>query len=186
VWKVAAVMARHKIHHALPSLRCPHCRGQARDLFYHSTYETRDGRRKLWQCALMWNMFESLACQRFANVPTIVNKVNNIYRRGLLRHEDFIPYLKYFQSRYLTGGHTNDRFEDLRFRRNDKKELVRSVLKGELDGVNNIVSALLLIVYRLRNNLFHGEKNPYKLNFQEYNFKVANQILAKFLNLLKR
>ncbi len=43
-------MARHKIHVAPPSLRCPHCRGQARDLFYHSSYKTRDGTRKLWRC----------------------------------------------------------------------------------------------------------------------------------------
>lgn len=48
--KVSAVMARHRIHYPPPSLRCPHCRGQARDLFYHSTYQTRDGPRLLWQC----------------------------------------------------------------------------------------------------------------------------------------
>jgi len=50
VWKVSAVMARRRIHFAPPSLRCPHCGGQARDLFYHSTYCTRDGPRRLWQC----------------------------------------------------------------------------------------------------------------------------------------
>jgi len=50
VWKVSAVMARRRIHFAPPSLRCPHCGGQARDLFYHSTYRTRDGPRRLWQC----------------------------------------------------------------------------------------------------------------------------------------
>jgi hypothetical protein len=44
-------MARHRTHFAPPSLRCPHCEGQARGLFYHSTYRTRDGPRRLWQCA---------------------------------------------------------------------------------------------------------------------------------------
>ena len=44
-------MARHRIHYPPPSLRCPRCRGQSRDLFYHSTYLTRDGPRTLWQCA---------------------------------------------------------------------------------------------------------------------------------------
>lgn len=43
-------MARHRIHYPPPSLRCPRCRGQSRDLFYHSTYRTRDGPRRLWQC----------------------------------------------------------------------------------------------------------------------------------------
>jgi len=50
VWKVSAVMARHRIHYPPPSLRCPHCGGQARGLLYHSTYRTRDGPRRLWQC----------------------------------------------------------------------------------------------------------------------------------------
>jgi phage FluMu protein Com len=44
-------MARHRIHYPPPSLRCSHCGGQSRDIFYHSTYRTRDGPRRLWQCA---------------------------------------------------------------------------------------------------------------------------------------
>lgn len=43
-------MPRHKTRHPPPSLRCPHCGGQSRDLFYHSTYRTRDGPRRLWRC----------------------------------------------------------------------------------------------------------------------------------------
>ena len=43
MWKVSAVMARHRIHYPPSSLSCPHCGGQARALFYHSTYLTRDG-----------------------------------------------------------------------------------------------------------------------------------------------
>jgi phage FluMu protein Com len=50
VRRVSAVMARHRIHYPPPSLRCPHCGGQARHLFYHSTYRTRDGPRRLWRC----------------------------------------------------------------------------------------------------------------------------------------
>jgi transposase-like protein len=43
-------MPRHQTRHPPPSLRCPHCGGQTRDLFYHSTYRTRDGPRTLWRC----------------------------------------------------------------------------------------------------------------------------------------
>jgi phage FluMu protein Com len=50
VRKVSAAMPRHKTRHPPPSLRCPHCGGQSRDLFYHSTYRTRDGPRHLWRC----------------------------------------------------------------------------------------------------------------------------------------
>jgi transposase-like protein len=70
VWTVAAVMARHRIHHAPPSLRCPHCRGQARDLFYHSTYLTRDGPRLLWQCHLCGRCLSERRGTAFFNLKT--------------------------------------------------------------------------------------------------------------------
>ena len=63
-------MARHRIHHAPPSLRCPHCRGQARDLFYHSTYQTRDGPRTLWQCSLCGRCLSERRGTAFFNLKT--------------------------------------------------------------------------------------------------------------------
>jgi hypothetical protein len=70
VWTVSAAMPRHKIHHASPSLRCPHCRGQARHLFYHSSYRTRDGRRKLWQCSLCGQCLSERRATAFFNLKT--------------------------------------------------------------------------------------------------------------------
>lgn len=70
MWTVAAVMARHKIHYAPPSLRCPHCRGQAPDLFYHSTYWTRDGPRQLWQCSLCGRCLSERRGTAFFNLKT--------------------------------------------------------------------------------------------------------------------
>src|SRR2546423_11612196 len=63
-------MARHKLHHAPPSLRCPHCRGQARHLFYHSTYQTRDGPRLLWQCRLCRRCLSERRGTAFFNLKT--------------------------------------------------------------------------------------------------------------------
>src|SRR4051812_10403391 len=68
-------MARHRIHHAPPSLRCPHCRGQARDLFYHSTYLTRDGPRLLWQCRLCRRCLSERRGTAFFNLKTAESEV---------------------------------------------------------------------------------------------------------------
>jgi hypothetical protein len=95
--------------------------------------------------ALIWNLFELRACSKFATVASIAYKVNEVYSRGLLRLHDFTPYSDYYQNRYLIDGQVNGTFDRLNFRRNDKKELVESVLKRELDDVNNIVLALLLL-----------------------------------------
>lgn len=139
---------------------------------------------KVLYFSLMWNTFETLACDKFARIPTIERKVNDIHSLKKLIYQDFAPYLTYFSERYFVNGDFNQRFENLRVP-DDRKELVKGVLSGELTDINNIVLALLIIVYRLRNNLFHGEKSVYKLRYQDENFSVANQLLAVFLNLLK-
>jgi transposase-like protein len=63
-------MARHRIHYPPPSLRCPHCGGQARDLFYHSTYRTRDGPRLLWRCRLCGRCLSERRGTAFFNLKT--------------------------------------------------------------------------------------------------------------------
>lgn len=68
-------MARHRIHYAPPSLRCPHCRGPARDLFYHSTYRTRDGPRRLWRCSLCGRCLSERRGTAFFNLKTAESEV---------------------------------------------------------------------------------------------------------------
>ena len=63
-------MARHKIHLAPPSLRCPQCRGQARHLFYHSLYQTRDGPRLLWRCGQCGKCLSERRGTAFFNLKT--------------------------------------------------------------------------------------------------------------------
>jgi transposase-like protein len=63
-------MARHKTRHPPPSLRCPHCRGQSRDLFYHSTYRTRDGPRRLWRCGECGKCLSERRGTAFFNLKT--------------------------------------------------------------------------------------------------------------------
>src|SRR5215218_74842 len=63
-------MARHRIHYPPPSLRCPHCEGQARDLLYHSTYRTRDGPRLLWRCHLCGRCLSERRGTAFFNLKT--------------------------------------------------------------------------------------------------------------------
>src|SRR5215218_6317646 len=63
-------MARHRIHYPPPSLRCPHCEGQARDLLYHSTYRTRDGPRLLWRSRLCGRCLSERRGTAFFNLKT--------------------------------------------------------------------------------------------------------------------
>jgi hypothetical protein len=135
--------------------------------------------------SLMWSLFERRACATNANINAICGVATRLYDRGRLTVEDFQPYLAYFRNRYLSEGEeTNEKFERLRFRENDRKQTVEDVLKGKLVDPASIVFALLVIVFRLRNNLFHGTKNLFQLPEQGENFAVANRLLATVLDRL--
>ena len=89
--------------------------------------------------------------------------------------------MDYFKNRYIVDGATNGRFEHLNFRNNDRKELVEDVLLGNNIEVSNIVLALTIIVFRYRNNLFHGLKEMQFIDQQKENFENANLILIAIL-----
>lgn len=96
--------------------------------------------------SLMWNVFEGSLCNQNAGVKQFERVVSELDGREVLRYEYFSSLLDYFRTRYITAGEPNERFMQLRFRRNEKEDLVLSVLKGQESHIPSIVLALLLIV----------------------------------------
>ena len=76
--------------------------------------------------------------------------------KGKLQANKFAGELHYFRSRYFDNGESTPRFAGLNLRANDSRDMVRTVLAGANDNAADVVAALLIVVYRLRNNLFTG------------------------------
>lgn len=131
--------------------------------------------------SLLWNLFEGLVFNRKASVVKMKSVVSDMHVQGKLNIDDYSIFLNYFSNRYIKKGKTEDRFYGLYLRSGDMPELVESVLKGNEKAPEKILLALLIIVYRYRNNLFHGIKSMYDLPNQVENFKIANQLLMVFM-----
>lgn len=131
--------------------------------------------------SIVWSVFEARALSTNANATAIVRFVDeNAASFGSA--EPFGDALAYFQQRYVSDGQTNHKFESLHFRRNDRRELVEAVLLGHEATAIEIVTALLIIVFRLRNNLFHGIKWAYEMRDQQRNFENAIAVLTRVLD----
>src|SRR5690606_20315246 len=89
--------------------------------------------------------------------------------------------LAYFRQRYFANGQFTHHFTHLNLRRPDQRDLIRSVLDGSNDDPRDRLLTVLMIVWRFRNNLFHGEKWAYKLQGQPQNFTHANAVLMRVL-----
>jgi len=153
---------------------------------------------------LLWSFFELKVMKNNASIQKFECKVEQWRSNEQLHPESFAPELFYFKQRYFPDGRECHRFNGLRFRcarhRNeggscdvdcpencrDRRKFVERVLCGENRDPRDDALALLIIVYRLRNNLFHGVKWDYGLEDQEENFNVAGRVLRKAVEIDER
>lgn len=137
----------------------------------------------LMDFALLWSLFEGEVVNSAASVNTIEQAVRRWNQAGLLSPQTFAAAAGYFRERYYADGTFTYRFDHLHLERSGNPQVVRNVLSGQDSASDSIASALLIIVYRYRNNLFHGEKWAYQLQEQEQNFSHANEVLMHAIEL---
>jgi hypothetical protein len=135
--------------------------------------------------SLLWSCFEAEALQTSASASAIDRHVRDLARRGKLRPGEFAAAVDYFRDRYFRNGLFTARFQTLNLRPNDKPALVQDVLSGTNTDRVDCACALFVIVYRIRNNYFHGSKWAYELRDQLSNFRAANESLMKLMDMAR-
>lgn len=131
--------------------------------------------------AFLWSLFEARIMDNSATAQTIRLKVDEWQAEGTLEADQYDPDLSYFCNRYFADGSPTHHFGNLHLRARDHPGLVRQVIEGANTDPRDRLLALLMIVWRIRNNLFHGEKWAYGLRDQSGNFHHANAVLMRVL-----
>jgi len=140
-------------------------------------------RNAIFDFAFLWSLFEAQVMNNFARADRIREKVDEWTAAGTLGAELYDGELTYFRKRYFADGALTDHFPYLGLRPADYPDLVRAVIEETNNDPHDRVLALLMIVWRLRNNLFHGAKWAYELRGQFDNFAHANNVLMRLLEL---
>lgn len=140
----------------------------------------------LMHFSLLWSLFEGEVVHTSASVNSIGQTVTRWDQAGLLTAETFAVENAYFKDRYFANGELTYRFGHLHLERSGNPQVVRDVLSGHDASSASIAAAMLIIVLRYRNNLFHGEKWAYELREQRDNFAHANAILMRAIDLNRR
>lgn len=142
-----------------------------------------EDRQAIMHFSLLWSFFEAEALKTNASAAAILAVVHEWADQGRLNVAAFAESLDYFKARYFKNGTATQNFQGLSLRKNDNPSLLEAVLRGENTNPADSVSALLIIVYRLRNNLFHGVKWAYGIRGQLGNFTHANTALMSALEI---
>lgn len=137
----------------------------------------------LLRFTLLWTLFEAQVLENNASVIKI-SKVLEKAGPQAIEADWFQDQLNYFQGRYIEDGNTNFRFDQLHLRNRDNPEQVKSVLLGDIIDIKTQLIVCLTIVYRFRNNFFHGTKWAYGLQDQFDNFTHSANLLKMCLEKL--
>lgn len=132
--------------------------------------------------SLLWSLFENRILNTEGNASNICAAVEAWHNAKALDAAAFAPELAYLRDRYFANGHFTSHFDGLNLRKPDREALVRAVIDGSDKDPRNVMAAILIIVFRFRNNLFHGDKWRYNLEGQLGNFTTANDVLTKVLD----
>jgi len=133
---------------------------------------------------LIWNLFEKKCCNRNATIGThpenISQSVSHLIGEEINRTYD------YFRNRYILDTSTRSLFNSFVFGQGDKAEGYKNFVHEKLNdpdsSQNEKLKTLLYIAFRLRNNLYHGEKDVAKLYAQNENFKMINSLLMAIID----
>ncbi len=144
---------------------------------------SNEEREAIVHFSLLWSFFEAETLGTNASANAILALTQNWSSQGQLKLEPFENSLAHFRKRYFENGAPTEHLHGLSLRKNDNPGLVNSMLKGEAMSPSDTVAALLIVVYRLRNNLFHGAKWAYGIRGQLGNFTCANAALMAALEI---
>jgi hypothetical protein len=140
-----------------------------------------EDREAIVEFSFLWSLFEARLMANNANAKKIAEAVYGWEAAGVLDADLYDGDLAYFRDRYFQNGEFTYRFEHLNLRESDMPALVSDVIRGANDAPRDRVLAVMLVVWRFRNNLFHGEKWAYWLEGQLNNFAHANAALVRVL-----
>lgn len=134
----------------------------------------------------MWNFFESTLCDNRASIAAFERALGGFHVNQLTptTAQTIDACIAFWQFRYRIQNGFNQLFEGLYFRPSDRRAHVEAVLMGEATNPREKALALMIIIYRLRNNLFHGLKTLEMLNDQVQNLNIASQCLAAILEVI--
>lgn len=144
---------------------------------------SREERDAIKSFLLLWIFYEGRVLNRSGSAGAIVSAVQYLEDNGALNLQPFAPAIEHFRNRYFDGAELTDAFRGLHLRQNDHPDLVKSAMRGQLLVDRDVLSAILIIVFRLRNNLIHGVKTEYGIRGQLENFRNASLVLMAAMEL---
>lgn len=142
-----------------------------------------DEKNVIYDFSLLWSLFEGCKLDCNCNVGEIRKFVSKIEQHGRLDDINLSEYVSYLRNRYYVDGSLTRHYAHLHVERSGNPAEVLEMLCSKECSTKVQLIGCLVIVFRLRNNLFHGEKWQYQIQGQYDNFQYANGFLRCLMDV---
>lgn len=136
--------------------------------------------KSIFYFTLVWNIYEKNLCDKDGKINIHPNEHSKKFldkvNLGLLD-----AVFEYFKKRYVNNGQKSTHYEMFEFKSEDIKNEVFQFLSKTNPTNEEKLKSLISIAFRLRNNLFHGEKQVEELYEQNENFRMINYLLMDLI-----
>ncbi len=135
----------------------------------------------IFNFAMIWNLFEDRCMDNFAKISKVDNLVEGLISINNLEVDTIFDYFKdrykIFDNIYVT--------ENLLWKEHEYtyRNFVIEKFRDTQCSHQDKIKAVLYIIFRLRNNLFHGEKDIAIINEQKQTFVLVNKFLMDLITL---
>ena len=132
---------------------------------------------EMMKFSLLRAYFEARFLGSNASAKAIVSLASQLDDAGKIKSELIAGAIAYWRDRYVDAGQFTHHYGLLHLRGSDNVKTVNAVPREKDESAKSLIVCALTIVYRYRNNLFHGLKWAYGLQGQKGNFQVASRVL---------
>lgn len=126
--------------------------------------------------ALIWSFYEAHYLNNRANMESIGLYVESLSQE-VINSSQIQELVEYFRSRYTQDDQFSHRHNHLHMDRSGNPEEVTRMLFSQSESPHEELVGCLGIIFRYRNNLFHGNKWEYGLQEQQENFERSTSLL---------
>ncbi|MGB5218479.1 MAG: PAS domain-containing protein [Smithella sp.] len=131
---------------------------------------------------ILWSFFEGTKLNHDGNVNAIKKYVESIKCDGSLYQFNIASYIRYLRMKYYADCKLTEFYSGLKMEQSKSgMEYVENMLKGNSVNQEDELIGCLVIIYRLRENLFHGDHWQNQLQGQYDNFTRANKLLMELI-----
>jgi hypothetical protein len=114
-----------------------------------------DERAAIRDFAMLWSLFEGTVLGTRGSAKALISLVDELDSRGAIDLAHLQPAVAHFRLRYYSNGAFTAAFDQhLHFRRGDRRGAAEAFVSGASSDVPSVMKGLLVISFRLRNNLF--------------------------------